>query len=111
METPPMPAPAPQLGFGDVLKNRPIRRLWIAQIVSVFGDFLALFAIFSVVTFQMHGTPVEVSMILVAYLCRWRCSAPLAGVFVDKWNVKMDHDCQRLDSRRSGAKPGVSRTD
>ena len=33
------------LSFSDVLRLRPVRRLWIAQIVSVFGDFLAVFAI------------------------------------------------------------------
>ncbi len=83
-----MSAPTPQLGFGDVLKNRPIKRLWIAQIVSVFGDFLAIFAIFSVVTFKMHGTPVQVSMIMVSFLTPLAVLSPIAGVFVDKWNVK-----------------------
>lgn len=83
-----MSAPSPHIGFGDVLKDRPIRRLWFAQIVSVFGDFLAIFAIFSVVTFQMHGTPVQVSMILVSFLAPMAVLSPIAGVFVDKWNVK-----------------------
>ena len=71
-----------------MLQHRPIRRLWIAQIVSIFGDFLAIFAIFSVVTFEMHGTPVQVSMILVSYLAPLAVLSPIAGVFVDKWNVK-----------------------
>ena len=89
METPPaMASPASPITFGDVLKNRPVRRLWLAQIVSVFGDFLAIFAIFSVVTFQMHGTPVQVSMILVSFLTPLAVLSPIAGVFVDKWNVK-----------------------
>ena len=83
-----MSTPAPQLGFGDVLKDRSIKRLWIAQIVSVFGDFLAVFAIFAVVTFKMHGTPVQVSMILVSFLTPLAILSPIAGVFVDKWNVK-----------------------
>jgi hypothetical protein len=43
---------------------------------------LAIFAVFSLVTFQLYGTPTQVSMILVAYML------PLAGAFVDKWNVK-----------------------
>ena len=34
-----------------------MRRLWYAQIVSVFGDFLALFAVITVMTFQLHATP------------------------------------------------------
>jgi len=51
-----MSTPAASLSFSEVLRLRPARRLWIAQIVSVFGDFLAVFAIIAVVTFQLHGT-------------------------------------------------------
>ena len=60
-----MPTPGTPLSFSDVLRLRPVRRLWIAQIVSVFGDFLAVFAIIAVVTFQLHGTATQVAMVLV----------------------------------------------
>jgi MFS family permease len=83
-----MASPASTLGLGDVLKTPAVRRLWIAQLISVFGDFLAIFAVFSVVTFQLHGTPTQVSMILVAFLTPLAVVSPLAGVFVDKWTVK-----------------------
>jgi len=83
-----MAAPTAQLTFRDVLKIREVRRLWIAQLVSIFGDFLAIFAVLSLVTFQLHGTPTQVSMILVAYMLPLAVVSPLAGVFVDKWNVK-----------------------
>jgi len=76
------------LSFREVLNIRSVRRLWLAQLVSIFGDFLAVFAVFSVVTFQMHGTPNQVAMILVAYLTPLALISPLAGVFVDRWNVK-----------------------
>src|ERR1051325_11649569 len=79
---------APQLSFGEVLRIREVRRLWTAQIVSVFGDFLAIFAVFSIVTFQLHGTPTQVGMILVSFLLPLAVISPLAGVFVDKWNLK-----------------------
>src|SRR3954463_5677182 len=83
-----MATPASTLGFRDVLQHSPVRRLWMAQVISIFGDFLAIFAIFSVVTFQLHGTPTQVSMILVAFLTPFAVISPLAGVFVDRWNVK-----------------------
>jgi DHA3 family macrolide efflux protein-like MFS transporter len=83
-----MASPAPHLTFRDVLKITSVRRLFLAQLVSIFGDFLAIFAVFSLVTFQLHGTPTQVSMILVAYLFPLAVVSPLAGVFVDKWNVK-----------------------
>ena len=77
-----------QLYFKEVLSVRTVRRLWIAQLVSIFGDFLAIFAVFSIVTFQLHGTPMQVAMILVAYMLPLAVVSPLAGVFVDKWNVR-----------------------
>src|SRR5437016_4762113 len=83
-----MASPASTLGFGDVLKTPAVKRLWIAQLVSVFGDFLAIFAVFSVVTFQMHGTPSQVAGILIAFLVPLAVVSPIAGVFVDKWNLK-----------------------
>jgi MFS family permease len=83
-----MASPSSTLGFGDVLKTPAVKRLWIAQLVSVFGDFLAIFAVFSVVTFQLHGTPTQVTGILVAFLVPLAFVSPIAGVFVDKWNIK-----------------------
>jgi MFS family permease len=76
-----MSSPASILGFRDVLKNPSVKRLWIARIVRIFGDFLAIFAVFSVVTFQLNGTPTQVSMILAAYLAPLAIISPLAGVF------------------------------
>ena len=83
-----MASPAPQLAFREVLRIRAVRRLWMAQLVSIFGDFLAVFAVLSVVTFQLHGTPTQVAMLLVAFLTPLAIVSPLAGVYVDQWNVK-----------------------
>lgn len=88
----------PQLSYGEALKIGPVRRLWLAQLVSVFGDFIAVFAVFSIVTFNLHGTPFQVSMILVAYFTPIAILGPVSGVFVDKWNVKstmIASDCTR----------------
>jgi MFS transporter, DHA3 family, macrolide efflux protein len=78
----------PQLSVREVLRLQPVRRLWIAQLVSIFGDYLAVVAVFSIVTFDLHGTPFQVSMILVAYLLPMGLISPFAGVFVDRWSVK-----------------------
>src|SRR5436309_2339938 len=83
-----MASPSASLGFRDVLRITAVRRLWLAQIVSIFGEFLAVFAIFSVVTFQLHGTPTQVAMVLVSFLTPLAIISPLAGVYVDKWNLK-----------------------
>src|SRR5260370_26789005 len=76
------------LSFRDVLRLRPVRRLWIAQIVSVFGDFLAVFAIIAVVTFKLHGTATQVAMVLVSFMAPLAIVSPLAGVFVDRGHFK-----------------------
>ncbi len=80
-------APAP-LSFKETLRIRNVRRLWIAQLVSIFGDYLAVYAVFAIVTFQLHGTPFQVGMILVAFLTPIAIVSPFAGVYVDRWNVK-----------------------
>jgi MFS transporter, DHA3 family, macrolide efflux protein len=80
--------PPAQLSFREVLQLPPVRRLWLAQIVSVFGDMLALFAVLSVVSFKLNGTPLQVTLISVAFMIPFAFIGPLAGVFVDRWNVK-----------------------
>ena len=78
----------PVLSFREVLKIRGLRRLWAGQIVSVFGDFLAIFAIFSIISFRMHGTATQVTLVLISYFVPFAFISPLAGVFVDRWNIK-----------------------
>ena len=77
-----------QLSLRDVLRIPSVRRLWIAQCISLFGDFLAIFAVYNIVSFRMHGTPWQVSGIMIAYLLPLAIAGPLAGVFVDHWDVK-----------------------
>src|SRR5258708_19750423 len=79
-----MATPATPLSFSDVLRLRPVRRLWIAQIVSVFGDFLAVFAIIAVVTFKLHGTATQVAMVLVSFMAPLPIFSPLAAAFVHR---------------------------
>ncbi len=78
----------PPLSFKEVLKIHGLRRLWIGQLVSVFGDFLAIYAIFSIISFRMHGTATQVSLVLISYFVPFAFISPIAGVFVDRWNVK-----------------------
>jgi MFS family permease len=79
---------APPMTFRDVLRGAVIRRVWYAQIVSLFGDFLALFAVIAVVSFRMHGTPNQLTGVQIAYMLPLVILGPLAGVFVDRWPLK-----------------------
>ena len=71
-----------------ILKHKPFRTLWLAQFVSVFGDFLALFGVISLITFRWHGTAVQVTTVTIAFILPMAFIGPIAGVFVDHWNVK-----------------------
>jgi len=81
-------APATQMTIREVLKLRPVRRLWAAQVVSVFGDFLAIFAVLTYVSFNLHASAAQVTLISVSFMIPFAVIGPIAGVFVDRWNVK-----------------------
>src|SRR5690349_15875560 len=81
-------SPAPPTGIRDVLALPAFRRLWLSQVVSVFGDFIVLYAVIAVVSFQMHGTPRQVTLITVFFLLPFALIGPIAGVFVDRWDPK-----------------------
>jgi MFS transporter, DHA3 family, macrolide efflux protein len=82
---PELPAP---LSMGDVMRIPMMRRLWAAQTISVFGDFLALFAVIAILTFKLHATAQQVTGIQIAYMLPIAILGILAGVFVDRWPLK-----------------------
>ena len=83
-----MSSPAPALTFREVIRQRPFRTLLLAQFVSIFGDFLALFGVISLITFRLHGSPVQVIAVSLAFTIPMAVVSPPAGVLVDHWNVK-----------------------
>ncbi|MBI3401972.1 MAG: MFS transporter [Acidobacteria bacterium] len=80
--------PVPPLSFRDVLRIDVMRRVWYAQVISLFGDFLALFAVIAVVSFRMRGTPTQLTGLQIAYMLPIVFVGPIAGVFVDRWPLK-----------------------
>ena len=91
VESIPVPAPTAQepMSMGAVLRVITMRRLWYAQIVSVFGDFLALFAVITVMTFKLHATAQQVIGVQISYLLPIALLGIISGVFVDRWPVKI----------------------
>jgi MFS family permease len=81
-------ATSPAFTLKTILQHKPFRTLWMAQFVSIFGDFLALFAIISFITFRLHGSAVQVTRVMILYMLPLAFITPVAGVFVDHWNVK-----------------------
>ena len=86
----PLPSPVQPdpLSMGAVLRIAPMRRMWYAQIVSVLGDFLALFAVIEVITFQFHGNARQVTGLQIAYMLPIAVLGVVSGVFVDRWPIK-----------------------
>jgi len=82
---PELPAP---LSMGEVMRIPMMRRLWYAQTISVFGDFLALFAVIAILTFKLHATAQQVTGVQIAYMLPIAVLGILAGVFVDRWPLK-----------------------
>lgn len=81
-------ADLPKPDARGVFAQRDFRTLWLAQFVSVFGDFLALFGVISLITFRWHGTAAQVTYLLIAYMLPLAIVSPMSGVFVDRWHVK-----------------------
>jgi MFS transporter, DHA3 family, macrolide efflux protein len=88
----PKPAIDPELpeplSMREVLRISMLRRLWYAQIISVFGDFLALFAVITVLTFKLHANAQQITGVQIAYMLPIAVLGILAGVFVDRWPLK-----------------------
>jgi MFS transporter, DHA3 family, macrolide efflux protein len=74
--------------MGEVLGIPMLRRLWYAQIISVFGDFLALYAVISILTFKLGATAQQITGVQIAYMLPIAVLGVLAGVFVDRWPLK-----------------------
>ncbi|HXM42745.1 MAG TPA: hypothetical protein VN924_15950, partial [Bryobacteraceae bacterium] len=71
---------APQLTMRQALAIPGFRKLWLATLVSIFGDFLALYAIFSEMTFRMHASARAISLVTVFFLLPLALVGPVAGV-------------------------------
>jgi len=80
-------APVP-LSMREVLRITVMRRLWYAQIVSNFGDFVALFAVIGLLTYKLNATAQQVTGVQISYQVPIAVLGILAGVFVDRWPLK-----------------------
>src|SRR5947209_18800644 len=82
---PELPAP---MSMGAVLRIPMLRRLWYAQIISVFGDFLALFTVIGILTFNLHANAHQITGVQIAYMLPIAVLGIIAGLFVDRWPLK-----------------------
>ena len=64
------------------------RRLWLAQTVSLLGDFVALFAVQVAIVFRMHGSASDIAGVFIASLAPSVVLGPVAGMFADRWDPR-----------------------
>src|SRR5947209_2019138 len=74
--------------YRAVLKNGSYSRLLFGQVVSILGDFLALFAVMDLLAFRLHAGPAAVTMVSFWALLPQALFSPIAGGLVDRWDVR-----------------------
>jgi DHA3 family macrolide efflux protein-like MFS transporter len=94
---PPASAPAPPSApaqsalaaeFITLLRGRHTRTLFTAHFASTAGDWLAFMALFSLSAFEWRSDVHEVSLLAIAYMLPIALLSPVAGVWVDRWNLR-----------------------
>src|SRR5262245_11611923 len=76
------------VNFKRALMNRRFFGIWFAQLDTAFGDWLSLLALFSFVAYRVHSATSQVSWMLISFALPAAFLGPIAGVFVDRWDIK-----------------------
>ena len=77
-----------QTSYARMWRNKPLRGLLLAHFASNFGDWLAFMAMFSLAALQWHTDVLGIGFLAISYLLPFALIAPLAGVFVDRWELR-----------------------
>lgn len=75
-------------GFHSVFRNPSYRRLLFGQVISIWGDFLGIFAVMDLLAFRLHAGAVAVIMLSFWSLLPQSLFSPIAGGLVDRWDFK-----------------------
>jgi len=65
--------------------NQNYRRLWIAQIISNFGDWFGILAVYAIVV-KYSGSELLLGLIIVVKMLSLAFSSPIAGFITDRFN-------------------------
>lgn len=68
-----------------VSQNVNYRRLWLAQIISNFGDWFGILAVYALIQ-QYSGSELLLGLIIVVKMLSLAASSPLAGFITDRFN-------------------------
>ncbi len=65
--------------------NRNLRRIWIADIASMFGDWFNMVAVYTLVE-KLTGSPMALGWVFIVKLLGFALAAPFAGLIADRLN-------------------------
>ena len=65
--------------------NRNLRRIWIADIASMFGDWFNMVAVYTLVE-QLTGSPMALGWVFIVKLLGFSLASPFAGLIADRLN-------------------------
>lgn len=68
-----------------VVGNRNYRRLWLAQIISNFGDWFGILAVYALIQ-TYSGSELLLGLIIVVKMLSLAFASPLAGYITDRFN-------------------------
>ncbi|QAT17587.1 hypothetical protein BU251_07575 [Candidatus Velamenicoccus archaeovorus] len=72
--------------FRNILRNRNFSLLWLAQIISQFGDRLDQMALIALVHRYAPGSTTQMAKIMAFTIVPVFLIGPVAGVYVDRWD-------------------------
>lgn len=72
--------------FSDSFKNRNFLFLWLAQVISQFGDRINQMALIGLIAGRTPGSAVELAKLLSFTIIPVFIIGPVAGVYVDRWD-------------------------
>ncbi len=71
------------------IKNRNFLRLWIAQLISQFGDRVHQMALVGLIAERSPGSVTDLAKLLAATIIPVFIVGPIAGVYVDRWDRRI----------------------
>jgi len=77
------------IGYWALLRcNRPYRRLWLGQVVSLLGDWFRLIALYHLVLRLTGTSGLALGGVIIAQTLSLFVLSPVAGVVADRWRRK-----------------------
>ncbi|MCH8246435.1 MAG: MFS transporter [Bacteroidetes bacterium] len=71
--------------LGLIKRNTSFRRLWMGNVISLFGDWFNTIALYSLIL-RLTGSEFALGAVFITKMLPWALSAPFAGLLVDRFD-------------------------